>query len=71
MRASTRACEKGCGGLTSSFRTRRRSSLADIRGYHAPTGSLDEVVTDLGVGKLAIYHSDQLAMQPGYIHGGA
>ena len=36
--------------------TRLQRIMADIQDYHAPTGSFDEVVSDLGLGKLAIYH---------------
>ena len=36
--------------------TRLQRIMADIQDYHAPTGSFDEVVTDLGVAQLAIYH---------------
>ena len=36
--------------------TRMQKILTDIQDYHAPTGSLDELVTELDVGRLAIYH---------------
>jgi ribonuclease Z len=36
--------------------TRLQRILADIQDYHAPTGSLDELVDELDVLQLAIYH---------------
>jgi ribonuclease Z len=36
--------------------TRMESILHDIQDYHAPTVSLDELVSELGVSQLAIYH---------------
>jgi ribonuclease Z len=35
---------------------RMEKTLHDIQDYHAPTGSLDELVDELGVSMLAIYH---------------
>jgi ribonuclease Z len=36
--------------------TRMQRILSDIQDYHAPTASLDELVTELDVAQLAIYH---------------
>lgn len=36
--------------------TRLERILADIQDYHASTASLAEIVTDLGVAQLAVYH---------------
>jgi ribonuclease Z len=36
--------------------TRMQRILSDIQDYHAPTGSLDELVMELDVAQLAIYH---------------
>ena len=36
--------------------TRLQRILTDIQDYHAPTGSLDELVEELDVSQLAIYH---------------
>ena len=36
--------------------TRLQRILSDIQNYHAPTGSLDELVAELDVSRLAIYH---------------